>query len=324
MTAPSPDIERLSTDPEVVADNEPGRRSPVSGYLFAAAGATLFSTKAIIIKLAYARGVNAEVLLALRMGLSLPIYLAIGVFTYGQHVRRRRLLPSFRLVFRAAWIGALGYWLASYTDFLGLLYISAHFERLILFTYPGFVLLFGWLFLRQRVTFSTLMAVAVSYLGLLLIFAAGHEGASGRNMLMGALLVLSAAIAFAGYQLLAKPVIERMGSRQFTCVAMTGAASIAIAQALISQPIGSLVVEPAVFAYALLLAIGATVLPSFMLNAALHRISAQANAIIGTLSPVATIILAVVILGESFGWIDVIGTVLVLIGVGWATIADRR
>jgi drug/metabolite transporter (DMT)-like permease len=319
VASPVPETATPAIAPAAIAGH-----APISGYLFAASGAVLFSTKSIIIKLAYERGVNAETLLALRMGLSLPIYLVIGLVSFRQHVRRHLALPRLGLVFRAAWVGALGYWLASYTDFLGLRYISAHFERLILFTYPGFVVLFGWLFFGQRVRLVTLMGMAVSYAGLLLIFASGHDSTAGDDALLGAGLVLSAAIAFAAYQLLAKPAIEQMGSRQFTCVAMTGAATIAIGQMLLTQPASALLVEPIVFAYALLLAIGATVVPSFMLNAALHRISAQANAIIGTLSPVATIILAVVILRESFGWFDVAGTALVLAGVGWATLADRK
>src|SRR4051794_15563632 len=140
------------------------------GYLFAATGAILFSTKAIFIKLAYRYGVDAETLLALRMGLSLPFYFGIGFLAIRDRRRRGEPLPSGRLALRAALVGALGYWFASYTDFLGLEYISAQFERLILFTYPPFVVLFGALFFRQSVSPRALMALGVSYAGLALIF----------------------------------------------------------------------------------------------------------------------------------------------------------
>src|SRR3954467_6104201 len=112
--------------PGQITDVAPRHPAPIAGYLFAAAGAILFSTKAIFIKLAYAEGVNAETLLALRMGLSLPIYLAIGLVAVRERIRRRLALPGSRLVLRAVIIGAIGYWFASYADFLGLLYISAH------------------------------------------------------------------------------------------------------------------------------------------------------------------------------------------------------
>ncbi len=136
--------------------------------------------------------------------------------------------------------------------------------------------------------------------------------------------MLAAAFAFAFYQLLAKPVIAAMGPRLFTCVAMTGAAICVFVQFLATHAPGDLAVGPHVAALSVALAIGATVVPSFFLNAALHRISAQANATIGTLSPVMTIFLAVVVLGERLGFADVAGAALVLAGVGWFTLAGRR
>jgi drug/metabolite transporter (DMT)-like permease len=105
---------------------------------------------------------------------------------------------------------------------------------------------------------------------------------------------------------------------------MSGAAAAALVQFALTQPLESIIVSRHMLFYGILLAIGATVLPSFLLNAALQRISAQANATIGTLSPVVTIVLAVIILGEHFSLIDAVGTVLVIAGVGWFTLADRK
>jgi drug/metabolite transporter (DMT)-like permease len=293
------------------------------GYTCAALGAALFSTKAIIIKLAYAEAINAETLLALRMALSLPFYAAVGWLSVRDKRRRGEGLPAAAEIMRAGLVGMLGYWFASYTDFLGLVYISAQFERLILFTYPAFVVLFGALFFRQPIRMRALAGIGISYAGLALIFAADLT-ALGTDIAKGAGLVLSAAVAFALYQLLAKGSIARIGPRLFTCIAMSGAAAAALLQFALTQPLGSLLVGPALFGYGVLLAIGATVVPSFLLNVALHRISAQANATIGTLSPVITILLAVAVLGEEITWIDVAGTALVLAGVGWFTLADRR
>jgi drug/metabolite transporter (DMT)-like permease len=293
------------------------------GYSCAALGAALFSTKAIIIKLAYAEAINAETLLALRMALSLPFYAAVGWLSVRDKRRRGEGLPAAAEIMRAGLVGMLGYWFASYTDFLGLVYISAQFERLILFTYPAFVVLFGALFFRQPIRMRALAGIGISYAGLALIFAADLT-ALGTDIAKGAGLVLSAAVAFALYQLLAKGSIARIGPRLFTCIAMSGAAAAALLQFALTQPLGSLLVGPALFGYGVLLAIGATVVPSFLLNVALHRISAQANATIGTLSPVITILLAVAVLGEEITWIDVAGTALVLAGVGWFTLADRR
>ena len=292
------------------------------GYAFAAIGAILFSTKAIAIKLAYGGTVDAATLLALRMALSVPFYVAIGALAIRDLRRRGRPLPTLKAVLQAALVGVLGYWFASYADFLGLEFISAQFERLILFTYPLFVVIFGALFFRQPLRLKAVGAILVSYAGLALIFVEKLES-GGSNAVLGAGLVLASALAFAFYQLLAKPVIAVMGPRLFTCIAMSGAAVGAFVTFLAGHPPADLVVSPHVFWLSVYLAIGATVLPSFFLSAALHRISAQANAAIGTVSPVVTIILATVFLGETLSPAGYLGAALVLAGVGWFTLADR-
>jgi drug/metabolite transporter (DMT)-like permease len=311
------------TPPLALVPDGASHRYTRTGYLFAAVGALLFSTKAIAVKLAYAEAVDAETLLALRMGLALPIYAAIGLLAVRDRRRRGEALPPARTMARAALVGLLGYWLASYADFLGLEYISAQFERLILFTYPLFVVVLGALFFRQPMKLRTVAAIGVSYAGLALIFVEKRT-TLGPDVAVGSALVVVAALAFALYQLLAKPVIAAMGPRLFTCVAMTGAAAGAFGQFLLTHPPGDLAVSRSVAVLSLFIAIGATVLPSFFLNAALHRIPAQANATIGTLSPVMTIALAVVVLGEGLTIADVAGATLVLAGVGWFTLADRR
>ena len=292
------------------------------GYAFAAVGAILFSTKAVAIKLAYGEPVDAATLLALRMALSVPIYVVIGALAVVERRRSGKPLPSLETAFHAALVGALGYWFASYADFIGLQFISAQFERLILFTYPLFVVIFGALFFRQPMRLKAVAAILVSYAGLALIFVE-KVASGGSHAVIGAGLVLAAALAFAFYQLLAKSVIAVMGPRLFTCVAMSGAAVGAFVTFFVQHPPVDLVVSRHVFALSIFLAIGATVLPSFFLNAALHRISAQANAAIGTVSPVVTIVLAAIFLGETLSPTGIFGAALVLVGVGWFTLAER-
>jgi drug/metabolite transporter (DMT)-like permease len=293
------------------------------GYFFAAAGAILFSIKAIIVKLAYALNVDAETLLALRLGLSLPFYLVVGYLSIGERRRKLDALPSLPLTMRAAGIGVLGWWGASYTDFLGLQYIGAQFERLILLTYPFFVVLFGALFFRQRINSRAVIALVVSYAGLALIFGENFT-LEGHDVTIGAAWVLVAAVCFAAYQLLAKEAIGAMGPKLFTCIAMIGATIVGFAQFFIGHGIGDLAVGPTVLFYSVVVAIGATVLPTFFMNAALHRISAQANATIGILSPVSTIVLAAIVLDERMSALGIAGTALVIAGVAWFTLSGRR
>lgn len=294
------------------------------GYAFAAIGAVLFSTKGIAIKLAYREPIDATLLLALRMTLAVPFYAVIGWLALRDRRSKSLPRPSLSLLSRAAFVGILGYWVASYLDFYGLEFISAQFERLILFTYPLFVVIFGAMFFGLPMRLKAVAAIGLSYLGLAVIFLE-NVGEPGSHVAWGALMVLISALAFAMYQLLAKKIIAGLGPQLFTCVAMGAAAIAVFAQFLVTRPLAELAaVSPHVWGISVYLAIGATVLPSFFMSAALHRISAQANSTIATLSPVTTIVLAVAILGEPLTATGVAGALLVLAGVAWFTLSDRR
>lgn len=303
------------------------------GYGLAALGAALFSTKAIIIKLAYDAGysqVDAIMLLGLRMAFALPIYLLIGFWL----LRRKAgsVLPglSAGTVIASCLVGLLGYYLASYLDLVGLMFLTAQLERLVLFTYPLFVMILGAMFFGGRMTRWGLFSIALSYSGIALVYFNGAI-ADGDNVAAGILFVLAAAFCFALYQLLARALVGRVGSLLFTCMAMSAAATgslihFAVDSALSGSAAGlDLAAIPAeIYALAALLSIAATVIPSFMLNAGLERIGAQAVAMIGTLSPIITIFLAIIILGEPFTLVDAAGAFLVIAGIGVFTWRDSR
>jgi drug/metabolite transporter (DMT)-like permease len=302
--------------------------SPASGYILAAVGSILFSSKAIFVKLAYGPGgipeIDAITLLALRMAFALPVYLAIGLLAWRNHLRLSKPLPGGRQLASAFAVGVLGYYLASYLDFEGLVYLTAQFERLLLFTYPFFVMLLGALFFGGQVTRWGIIALILSYMGIGVIF---FEGATAKtdDSVFGAMLVLGAAFCFALYQLLAKPVITKITSPVFTCVAMTGAGLAVIVHFLGQSSFAVFTDIPGrIVLLGALLAVFATILPTFMLNAALGRVGPQAVSIIGTLSPAATIALAIIFLNEPFTPADAIGTALVIAGVGLFTWRDSR
>ncbi|MCX5514444.1 EamA family transporter [Kaistia algarum] len=312
-----------ATTTRITPTDRAARRSRLFGYGFAAAGALLFSSKGIAIKLAYAEGVDAETLLALRMILAMPVYVIIGAIALADRRRLRRPPIAGGLILRIVLVGLLGYWVSSYLDFLGLETISAQFERLILFTYPLWVVLFGAAFFGQKVRPRALIAFGVAYGGLALMFNE-FAAASPVGIVFGVSVVLCAAVTFAMYQLLAKGLIERIGSGLFTCIAMISAGVAVVIQFALTHPLSAMMVSPRIFAIGCFLAIGATVLPSFFMNAALQRIPASSNATIGMLSPVGTIFLAMIVLGEWLSPIEWLGTVLVIAGIAWFTISDRR
>ena len=302
------------------------------GYVMAAIGAGLFSLKAVIIKLAYGAGetpLDPIVLMVLRMGFALPVYIAILVYSLRQKSERGL---SLGVVFKAVALGALGYYLCALLDFTGLLYITAQLERLLLFTYPVFVVIIGALFMGVKVSGKAMLCIALAYAGIAVIFAGG-DIATGENLWRGVVLVLMCALLFATFQILAKPMIDRMGGRLFTCLAMIAASTSVLLHFIISYGVlqsgggdmaDALTLSPRILWLGFILAIFCTVIPSFLMNLANGRIGAQAVSTLGMISPIFTIVAAIYLLGEPFSFLDGVGTALTLIGIGLFTWFDKN
>ncbi|NJM29350.1 MAG: DMT family transporter [Rhizobiales bacterium] len=191
-----------------------------AGYALAAAGAALFSTKAIFIKLAYMDDVNATLMLAYRMMFALPFFVAVGIWAYLGKRARNEALPSRQTMLLALATGFIGYYLSALLDFKGLEYISAQLERLVLFTYPLFVMFLGRMFFGMSLTRAGLLAAAITYVGLAIVFGIDlPEG--GINTVIGTAFVLGCAVTFAFYQLFAKGFITALGSVLFTSLSLS-------------------------------------------------------------------------------------------------------
>jgi drug/metabolite transporter (DMT)-like permease len=282
------------------------------GLLLGALAAVGFSGKAVIIKLAYAYPVDAVTLLALRMLFSLPFFAAMAIWSGRNHAYRMQ---------RADWIGILalgflGYYLASYLDFLGLEYISAGLERLILFLYPTMVLILSALVLRQPITRLHLMALALSYGGIVLVFLDNLRfGESASATTLGSLLVFGSALAYAVYLVWGGGLITRLGSVRFTAYAMTVASAFCILQFLLTRPLSALALPAPVYGYGVLMAILSTVFPVWAVSEAIRRVGASRVALVSAVGPVATIFLGYLFLGEPITAIQLAGATLVLAGV---------
>lgn len=309
--------------PETAAPSLAETKIDVLGYGLAFAGAALFSTKGVFIKLAFAQGVSVEATLALRMMMALPIYLVILAILLLRNEKLRGMMTPGRLI-GAMGVGALGYYLSSYLDFAGLAFVSAQYERLVLFTYPFFVLLFGVWFFGDRMNWKLVPAMLVSYSGLMVIFA-WNLSVQPDGLVIGTILVLGSALTFAFYQHLAKRQMLVLGTMLFTCVGMSTAAVLAIGQSLVidgAETYASF--TPNIWGIGLMLGIFGTVLPSFLLNGGIARIGARATSSTASFGPIVTIFLAVFVLGEAFTWIHALGTGLVLLGSWLFARTDRN
>jgi len=293
-----------------LADARPGLDR--IGLLCAMLAAIGFSFKAILVKLAYQYGVDAETLLALRMAFSLPFFIGLAWISARQ--------AATRLTWRdGVWLcglGLFGYYLASYLDFLGLRFISAALERLILFVYPTLVVLLGALFLGQSLTRRMLGALALCYAGI--AFAIAHDlrfTEAVQELALGSALVFGSALSYALYLLGNGMVVSRLGTVRVTAFASMVACMLAIGQFLLLRPATAWVQPEPVYALALAMALFSTVLPVWAVSEAIRRLGAGPVALTGSLGPIVTLILAWLLLDETLGLAQLAGAVLVISGV---------
>ena len=302
------------------------RRNLIIGFTVTFIGAVLFSTKAIIVKKAFADiKIDALTLLTLRMIFSLPFYIIAALFI---HQKKDKAHLTQKQWFQVIGLGLFGYYMSSYLDFVGLQYVSAGLERLILFLYPSFVVLINTFYFRQKITRIQQWALLLTYSGIGMAYI-GELNADINNgmFLWGSLLILLCAITFAIYIVGSGKLIPVIGATRFTAYAMLcSTAGVLIHFALKHNGQLPLLSAAGNWQYGLLLAVIATVIPSFMISSGLKRIGSNNVAIISSIGPVSTIIQAHIILGERILISQVIGTILVIAGVlliGWKTSTSK-
>lgn len=291
----------------------------LQGFLISIGGAILFSTKAIWVKLAFKHtGVDAITLLTLRMLLSLPFYIA-AAWMAG---KKENVQPLSKK--DLGWIvllGILGYYLSSLFDFIGLQYISAGLERLILFLYPTFAVLLNTYLFKQRITRIQLLALCITYTGIGIAYYA-ELGTVQHNdsFYFGSFMVFLCAVTYSFYLVGTGKMVTRAGSTRYTAYAMLAATAGVFVHFIVKQQWQSLNLSWELGWYSLALAIIATVIPSFMISAGMKRIGSNNTSIITSIGPVSTIIQAAIFLNEPILITQILGTALVIVGViliGW-------
>jgi drug/metabolite transporter (DMT)-like permease len=285
------------------------RQGYLAGLAIAITGAILFSAKAIVAKLIYRYHVDAVTLIAFRMIFSLPFFAAIGLWKARTEAPLTGAMRAKIVV-----LGLLGYYLSSFLDFLGLQYITAGLERLILFLTPSFVLLISVAFLHKKITMLEWGALGTAYLGTVLVFL--HDVRfGGGNVVLGGAFVLGSAVCYAIYLLLSGELVRQVGALRLVAYAMCVSSAACILQFFVLRPAGMLVQPMEVYGLSLLNAVMCTVLPVYLTMVAVERVGAPTASQAGMIGPVSTLFMGAVILDEPITGIQLAGTALVLAGI---------
>ncbi|CAG2140716.1 hypothetical protein LMG31506_02375 [Cupriavidus yeoncheonensis] len=281
-----------------------------SGLAIAAVGAVLFSAKAIVAKLMYRYNVDAVMVITLRMLFAVPLFMAIGWW-------QSRRLPALSWADRArvVFLGFIGYYLSSFMDFLGLQYITAGLERLILFLTPSFVLLATALLFRRPIAARQWVSLLLAYVGIVLVFA--HDlDVTGPTVWLGGALVLASALTYGIYLILSGELVQRIGSLRLVAYAMCVSTACCVLQYLaLGRPVAELAQPAPVMWLSLVNAVFCTVLPVSMTMVAVARIGAPMASQAGMIGPVSTLFLAFWLLDEPVSGVQLAGSALVLGGM---------
>jgi drug/metabolite transporter (DMT)-like permease len=292
-------------------------RRYVYGLLMAGLGSILFSGKAILVKLAFGYGANAETLIALRMLMALPLFW--GIYWWQAHTQVMSPL-IFKDKIKIFSLGFMGYFLSSYLDFLGLQYISVGLERIVLYLTPTIVLLISYFVLNKSISRLQWYALVVGYLGVIVVFIQ-DASSTGSMALLGMLLVFASACSYAIYMIGSGEMVGRVGSVRLVVYASSTSALMSVIQILIYDPAAVFVQVPQIYWLSLLNATLCTVIPMLLIMIAINRIGSPLVAQAGILGPVSTLFMGWLVLSEPITWIQMGGMSLVM-GAMWLLVRN--
>jgi drug/metabolite transporter (DMT)-like permease len=276
-------------------------------------GAICFSTKAVIVKLAYLEyPVDAITLLAIRMIFSLPFFLVSAMVTSN---KKENVKFTARQWIDIALLGCFGYYVSSLLDFEGLKFVSAGIERLILFVYPTFVLLISAVWMKRKVHGIEWLAVLITYVGLLIAFVGEVRFQDSENFYLGSTLILVCAVTYAIYIAGSGTLIPSVGAIKFNSYAMCFAAGAVVTHFMLTSSQSVIGLPFSIYAYGFLMAVVSTVIPSYLVAISIKRLGANTTAVIASIGPVSTILQAGLLLGESVSALEIAGTGFILLGI---------
>lgn len=266
------------------------------------------SFKGIFAKLAFAAGLGPMALLAWRYALALPLF-----WLAARALLRAPVFQMTRAQGKAACIGGALMACATGLDFYALSQLDVGLSRIVLFTFPAFVLLFQALESRERPKPRQMLAFAVTWTGLIVVL--GPAKPESLNA-VGLAAALGAAITYALYLRHSTKVIQELGTARYTAIsgaAITGLVLLAFPVA--STPAALFDATSAGYLWAGCIVVFSTVIPFLMLLEGMRHIGAERGALIALGGPAVTVLAAWVILGETMNPLQLSGLVIVSAGI---------
>jgi len=284
----------------------------VSAGVIGLSGVVMFSAKSVFAKMAYEYRVDPISVLFLRMLFALPLIVLIGFF---YEKTRKPETVKWRDILKVAGISVLGYYISAIFNFIGLVYIEASIERLILFLYPTMVIFLSAVFLKKPVTTKQIVAISISYVGIFIAFADKLMVKNPATFWLGAALTFASSFTYAIFLTVSDKLIKQVGSVRFTTTATLTMCVCLIVHALVAGKAAIEGYNPHVYLYCILMAVLSTVIPVYMFNYSMSKLGATNISIISCLGPICTLVFSAILLNETINMWQIVGTFVVMAGI---------
>jgi len=299
------------TSPAAVDGAAHDRRSELIGIACVLISALALSLKGILAKYIFAEGVDVVTLLAVRYGLAFPMMVAAAIILRGGI---RNLAMPLRDFAYAGFGGLIGYWLAGYLDFNALALIDVSVERVLLFSFPVFVLAFDSVRRKRFPPARQFVALVAAETGIILVMGATDADLFLSN-LIGGLWAIGSAFVFGIYFMVNQALGPRIGSARMALGAVTGAVIGTVGQFVVSTPLAELAMSTSALIMIAAMALFCSVLPFLLITEGIRRVGASRSALVSTVGPVSTLALAAILLGETMTASQLAGAALVIVAI---------
>lgn len=293
-------------------------RTKLIGTLCAIGAAVCYGTNPLGALNLYAEGMNTPSVLFYRFGLAW--FIIAGVMLYRVVSGRETLRVDRREFLTLTALGLL-FIFSSATLYVSFHHMPAGVASTILFTYPVMTAAIMAVFFRERITLSTVGAILLSLVGVLLLY---WGDAGGPLSLVGVVLVLVSALTYALYIIVVDKSPLAMSSFKINFyVLFYCAAGMAVFALLSGQPL-QLPPTPSAWLWVGWLAVVPAIMALVMMVYAAKYIGSTPTAILGALEPTTAVVIGVLVFGEPFTPRLLLGIVLILAAVTIVVLGKAR
>ena len=277
---------------------------------FCLASGAAFGAMAVFGKLAYAEGATVGTLLALRFLFAASLFWAGNATSVAKGVRPLKRQLSRRDACLALGLGACGYAVQAGLYFAALSRIDAGLLSLLVFTFPVIVAVAAVALGRERLTRRRTSALAIALGGTTLFV-----GSTGAIDTLGVVLGLGAAMLYSAYILVSEGVAKRMPPQMLATLVCTGAAAALTVSTIALGEFRPGALTLAGWGWLLCLAGISTVGAITLFFAGLKRVGPTTSSILATVEPLATLVLAFLVFGDTISAVGIAGAGLIVLAV---------